>query len=251
MRTPVRALAVGALSLSILLSACGGGEEQATKEAAATPTPGGQAIPIASLADLKSFRYSITMHIEIPGLEDELFPGFAALLSDVEIRGASVAPDKSEMQMTLGESGQVMGAVVIGERTWFSSGEEWTETPNRASDVSLLSPEKVSGSVIDEEAFAGAKPTKEKLNGVDALHYTANQSGLGSLRELLGVAEPENDVPVETRMELWLTEDGGYPVRLMIDARGKDAEGEEVSVQLEMNVTDLNDPGIEIEPPHS
>ena len=251
MRTPVRALAVGALSLSILLSACGGGEEQATKEAAATPTPGGQAIPIASLADLKSFRYSITLHLEIPGLEDELFPGFAALLSDVEIRGASVAPDKSEMQMTLGESGQVMGAVVIGERTWFSSGEEWTETPNRASDVSLLSPEKVSGSVIDEEAFAGAKPTKEKLNGVDALHYTANQSGLGSLRELLGVAEPENDVPVETRMELWLTEDGGYPVRLMIDARGKDAEGEEVSVQLEMNVTDLNDPGIEIEPPHS
>jgi hypothetical protein len=155
------------------------------------------------------------------------------------------------MQMTLGESGQVMGAVVIGERTWFSSGEEWTETPNGAPDVSLLSPEKVSGSVIDEEAFAGAEPTKEKMNGVDALHYTANQSGLGSLRELLGVAEPENDVPVETRMDLWLTEDGGYPVRMVIDAGGTDTEGEEVSVQLEMNVTDLNDPGIEIEPPHS
>jgi len=251
MRTPVRALAVGALSLSILLSACGGGEGKTAKEGTQTPTPGGQAIPIASLAELKSFRYSITMHIEIPGLEDELLPGFAALLSDVEIRGASVAPDKSEMQMTLGESGQVMGAVVIGERTWFSSGEEWTETPNGAPDVSLLSPEKVSGSVIDEEAFAGAEPTKEKMNGVDALHYTANQSGLGSLRELLGVAEPENDVPVETRMDLWLTEDGGYPVRMVIDAGGTDTEGEEVSVQLEMNVTDLNDPGIEIEPPHS
>jgi len=251
MRTPVQALAVGALSLSILLSACGGGGDQTAKEAAATPTPGRQAIPIASLAELKSFRYSITMHIEIPGLEDELLPGFAALLSDVEIRGASVAPDKSEMQMTLGESGQVMGAVVIGERTWFSSGEEWTETPNGAPDVSLLSPEKVSGSVIDEEVFAGAEPTKEKMNGVDALHYTANQSGLGSLRELLGVAEPENDVPVETKMDLWLTEDGGYPVRMVIDAGGTDTEGEEVSVQLEMNVTDLNDPGIEIEPPHS
>jgi hypothetical protein len=251
MRTPVRALALGALSLSILLSACGGREEQTTTEATETPTSGGQAIPIASLAELKSFRYSITMHIEIPGLEDELFPGFAALLSDVEIRGASAAPDKSEMQMTLGESGQVMGAVVIGERTWFSSGEEWTETLNGAPDVSLLSPEKVSGSVIDEEAFAGAEPTKEKMNGVDALHYTANQSGLGSLRELLGVAEPENDVPVETRMDLWLTEDGGYPVRMAIDAGGTDAAGGEVSVQLEMNVTDLNDPGIEIEPPHS
>jgi len=251
MRTPVRALAVGALSLSILLSACGGGEEQTAKEAAETPTSGGQAIPVASLTELKSFRYSITMHIEIPGLEDELFPGFAALLSDVEIRGASVAPDKSEMQMTLGESGQVMGAVAIGERTWFSSGEEWTETPNGAPDVSLLSPEKVSGSVIDEEAFAGAKPTTEKMNGVDALHYTANQSGLGALRELLGVAEPENDVPVETRMDLWLTEDGGYPVKLMIDAGGTDTEGREMSIHLEMNVTDLNDPGIEIVPPHS
>ena len=251
MRTPVRALAVGALSLSILLSACGGGEDQTAKEAGETPTPDGQAIPIASLAELKSFRYSITMHIEIPGLEDQLLPGFAALLSDVEIRGASVAPDKSEMQMTLGESGQVMGAVAIGERTWFSSVEEWTETPNGAPDVSLLSPENVSGSVIDEKAFAGAKPAKEKMNGVDALHYTADQSGLGSLADLLGVAEPENDVPVETRMDLWLTEDGGYPVRVLIDARGTDAEGREMSVQLELNVTDLNDPGIEIEPPHS
>jgi hypothetical protein len=52
-------------------------------------------------------------------------------------------------------------------------------------------------------------------------------------------------------MDLWLTEDGGYPVRVVIDARGTDAEGREMSVQLELNVTDLNDPGIEIEPPHS
>src|SRR4030042_3233318 len=117
MRTPVRALAVGALSLSILLSACGGEEDQTPKEATEPPISGGQTIPVASLTELKSFRYSITMHIEIPGLEDELFPGFAALLSDVELRGASVAPDKSEMQMTLGESGQVMGAVAMGEGT--------------------------------------------------------------------------------------------------------------------------------------
>jgi hypothetical protein len=67
----------------------------------------------------------------------------------------------------------------------------------------------------------------------------------------LGVAEPENDVPVETRMDLWLMEDGGYPVRIVIDAGGTDTEGREISVQLEMNVTDLNDPGIEIESPHS
>jgi hypothetical protein len=251
MRTPVRALAVGALSLSILLSACGGGEEQTAKEAAETPTSGGQAIPIASLAELKSFRYSITMHIEIPGLEDELLPGLADFLSDVEIRGASVAPDKSEMQMVLGKAGKTMGAVVIGDKTWFSSGEEWTETPNGALDVSLLSPDTVSSSVINQEAFAGTEPAKEAISGVDTLHYTATQSGLGSLADLLGVAEPENDVPVETKTDLWLTEDGGYPVRVVIDARGTDAEGREVSVQLELNVTDLNDPGIEIEPPHS
>ena len=89
------------------------------------------------------------------------------------------------------------------------------------------------------------------MNGVDALHYTATQSGLGSLSDLFGVTEPENSGPVETKMELWLTEDGGYPVRVVIDAGGKDAEGREVSIQLEMNVTDLNDPGIKIEPPHS
>jgi hypothetical protein len=236
------------LLFSLLLSGCGGGG-QGAGEGTETPTPGGQGISMASLADLDSFRYSITMHIAIPGLEDQLLPGFAALLSDVEIHGAVVAPDKSEMQMTLGESGRTMGEVVIGERAWFSSGEEWTETPGGAPDVSLLSPEKLSGSIIDEKAFAGAEPAREKLNGVDALHYSQSQSGLGSLSELLGIGEPQSAVPVETKTDLWLTEDGRYPIKLMIDAGGKDAEGRDISVQLEMDVTDLNDPGIDISPP--
>jgi len=249
MRTPIRMLVAAGLLLPLLLSACGGGEEESTGHGTETPPSGGPAIPIASLADLESFRYSIEMHIGVPGLKDALLPGFAALLSDVEIRGAVVAPDKSEMQMTLGESGRTMGAVVIGEQTWFSSGEEWTETPNGAPDVSLLSPDKLSGSIIDGGAFAGSEPAREKLNGVDALHYSQTQSGLGSLRELLGIGEPRDDLPVETKMDLWLTEEGRYPIRLVIDARGKDEEEREVSIQLEMNVTDLNDPGIEIKPP--
>jgi len=249
MRTPIRMLVAAGLFFSLLLSACGGG--QGTREGTETPAAGGQAIPMASLADLDSFRYSIEMHIGMPGLEDELLPGFASLLSDVEIRGAVVAPDKSEMQMTLGESDRTMGAVVIGERTWFSSGEEWTETPNGAPDVSLLSPDKLSGSIIDEQAFAGSEPAREKLNGVDSLHYSQTQSGLGSLRELLGIGEPQDDVPVETKMDLWLTEDSGYPIRLVIDASGRDAEGRDVSIHLEMTVTDLNDPGIEIKPPRT
>jgi len=249
MRTPIRMLVAVGLVFSLLPSACGGG--QGAGEGTETPTPGGQAIPVASLADLDSFRYSMEMHIGMPGLKDELLPGFAALLSDVEIYGAVVAPDKSEMQMTLGESGRTMGAVVIGERTWFSSGEEWTETPNGAPDVSLLSPDKLSGSIIDEQAFAGSEPVREKLNGVDSLHYSQTQNGLGSLSELLGVGEPQDDVPVETQMDLWLTEDGGHPIRLVIDASGRDEEGQEVSIQLEMNVTDLNDPGIEIKPPRT
>jgi len=237
--------------MPILLSACGGGAEQTAKEAAETPTSDGRAIPISSLAKLKSFRYSLTMHIALPEMENELLPGLADFLSDVEIRGASVAPDKSEMQMVLGKAGKTIGAVVIGDKTWFSSGEEWTETPDGALDVSLLSPDTVSSSVIDQEAFAGTEPAKEAISGVDTLHYTATQSGLGSLRELLGLVELENDAPVETKMDLWLTEDGGYPVRMVIDAKGTDTEGREVSIQLEMNVTDLDDPGIEIEPPHS
>jgi len=251
MRAPVRALVVASLCLAIFLSACGGGNGSTAKEGTPTPASDGRAIPMASLAELKSFRYSMSMHISIPGMEDEPFPGFAALLSDVEIRGASVAPDKSEMQMILGKDGKTMGAVVIGERTWFSSGEEWTETPDGALDVSLLSPDTVSASVIDEEAFAGTEPAKEKINGIDTLHYNATQSGLGSLRELLGVVEPENDAPVDTKMDLWLTEAGGYPVRLVIDAQSTGTEEGDISIQLEMNVTDLDDPGIQIEQPHS
>jgi hypothetical protein len=243
MRTPVRALAVGALSLSILLSACGGWEERTTKEATATPTPGGQAIPIASLAELKSFRYTAEFRLDAPGV----------IFSRIEIEGSAVPPDKAAWRMTVGEGGNEVRVVIVGDRTWFFSDGVWAESPKmpRGPSASLLLPEKLSDAIIDEEAFRGREPKREQINGMETLHYSTTGAGLEFLALLTGSSEPGAEFDGDVKTNLWLTEDGGYPVRMVIDAGGTDTEGREISVQLEMNVTDLNDPGIEIEPPHS
>ena len=254
-----RWLVLATLFASLLLAACGGEEETKSTEEDRTDTPLAtaevtkeakeSAISIASLEELKSFRYTITMHVEMPELEDELLEGLAALFSDIEISGAFVAPDKSQMQMSLGGNGEEMGAIVIGDRTWSRFGDEWTESPEGAMDVEFFSPEDLMGSIIDEEALVGAETGREKVNGVDTLHYAVTETNLGRLTELFGADLQGSELVEEITIDLWLTEDGDYPTRIAAEMAGKDEEGRDMRVELEMNITDLNDPDIEIEPP--
>jgi hypothetical protein len=245
------------LAVVFLLAACEGDGEPAgeviaspslTQVPTQLPTLPPALVSIGPLDDLKGFRYAIKIVLHIPQMEDELLQGFASLLSDVEIRGASIPPDKSEMWMTFKNSGHTLGTMTVGGDTWFSSGEEWTETPNSTLDASLLTPEKISDAIVQEQMFVGVTPVREKLDGDSTLHYTATESGIRLLSLLLNTNQ-EYGVGGETRVDLWLTEEGHYPVKIMFDARSKDEQGRDVLVTLEMRVTNLNDPSIEITPP--
>jgi len=245
------------VGLVLLVAACdddGAPPEEAVASPAATepPTPVPTLPPalvsIGSLNELDSFRYSVRLSLSIPQMEDELLQGFASLLSEVEIRGASIPPDKSEMWIEFKNSGHALGTLIIGDNTWFNSAEEWTETPNSGLDASLLTPEKISGALAQEEMFAGVRPLREELDGVPALHYTVTQQGMRWLALLLNTEE-ESGITGETKVDLWLTEEGHYPIRITFDAHGKDEQGRDVLVTLEMQVTNLNDPLIEIVPP--
>jgi hypothetical protein len=246
------------LTVVALLTACEGdsgpaaGEviasPDATETATGLPTSPPASISVGALADLESFRYSIKISLSIPEMEEELLPGFASLLSDVEIRGASIPPDRSEMWMTFKESGHAVGTLIVGGEMWFSSDGEWTQTANPTLDASLLTPEKISGAIVQEQTFAGVTPVQEALDGVPTLRYSATEEGTRLLWLLLNTEE-EASAEGETSVDVWLTEEGDYPVRIAFDARSTDEEGRDALVTLEMRVTDLNDPSIEIEPP--
>lgn len=245
------------MGLVALTAACdddGAPPEEAVAFPAATGTPTPfptlppALVSIGPLSELESFRYSVRLSLSIPQMEDELLQGFASLLSEVEIRGASIPPDKSEMWIEFKNSGHSLGTVNIGGKTWFKSGEEWTETANPGLDASLLTPEEITAAIAREDMFTGVRPLHEELDGVPALHYTVIQQGMRLLALLLNTEE-ESGITGETRVDLWLTEEGHYPIRITFSADGKDEQGRDVLVTLEMQVTDLNDPLIEIVPP--
>ncbi len=251
-------LIVGSLFIALLLVACGDEETKpAAEDGADTPAATaevtkdakGPAVSIASLEELKSFRFTIEMHIEMPDLEDEMLEGLAALFSDIDVTGMFVAPDKSQMKIALGVDGEEMEAIVVGDQTWLRFGEEWTESTEGAMDVELFSPVDLKSSIIDEGMLAVAVTSKEKMNGVDTVHYAVTETSPEQLTELFGAELQGAEMVEEMTIDLWLTADGGYPTRIVAEMAGKDEDGRDMRVELEMNIIDLNDPDIDVEPP--
>ena len=75
------------------------------------------------------------------------------------------------------------------------------------------------------------------------------------VRQFLGgvLSDPESGIGDLSRfeMQLWVTEGtnslaGGLPVRLRADMAGKDASGRDFTVKIEMDVTNINDGGLNV-----
>jgi hypothetical protein len=64
----------------------------------------------------------------------------------------------------------------------------------------------------------------------------------------VGGAE-DAELPETFAMDIWLAEDGAWPVRMSLQASGQDDEGNPIDVEVFMEFRDINDPSIEIEVP--
>jgi hypothetical protein len=258
-RFSFRYLAVALILLgAIVLSACGGGgkEEQAAPgkapEAAATAaaTPGEEALGVAmapaqAFAKLKSYRVNAQLTLEGTAAE-----GPQALALGVE--GAFVAPDRSQVHVNADVGGVKLEeeSITVGGQAWVKTGGNWVEGDPQfklgdVSPASLLE-------CLDAEQLQRFKPSKQTVNGVDTLRYSIDQAGieaLGCSGAVLGQGAAPEGLPEDSSMELWLAENGGWPVRLTVTARGVMERGEEMNLNFSLDVTDANDPDISIEPP--
>lgn len=275
-------LVVAALMATVLLAACGGGEGEEEEQgpaapAAATATstaqPEGQAMATATPAtteaaaaaqlrceapsDVKSFRYVVAMKLDIPELREAQGAGdtgqgflgaFPGAFTDMEMHGAFVAPDRSEIRMRMGQDELVV--ITIGDRQWTKlPGGNWIESP-ASGEAEPFSPATLCEESFSDLELSGLKGKEETINGIKTRRYHLERTDLEALARLFGGLEEEvQDLPEQFVTDLWLAKDGNWPVRIEVKASGKDQQGRDFSIEVRMEIKDLNDSGIKIEPP--
>jgi hypothetical protein len=235
--------------LFALGAACSGGSEGNR----------GVAVSCDAMDDLDSFRYGISVKMQLPGLQSAsgatpapAFGAFAttlaALLSDFQIEGAYVAPDRR--QAILEFQGDEVELRQIGDQSWERLGDAWGELEPGSGEIQDLTPRIVCEELVRNLApsldESSAQP--DSVNGVSASRYALTRADLTELGNLLGLAAGA-DLPDEFQVDIWFAEDGKWPVKLDVRSQTTDPQGQLGSVELSMELRDVNDGGISIEPP--
>jgi len=238
------------------------GGATATPRASATGSDSARQIGCEFPSDIKSFRFEMTMKANLPSTPDAETPqseeplgdflgALSGLMGDMKMEGAVIVPDRSSMDMTIG--GHEFGSFVqIGSQSWMKLAglTDWQEQP--ASDEGFLFSPLDFCETAEEDlssALSQLEGEKETVNGIEAVHYHLDKADLTLLEEFLGTTEDMAGVPEEFSVDIWLAEDGDWPVRLNLEASGEDDEGQPLSFEISFEFKDFNDSSIKIEPP--
>ena len=248
-------ITLGAAALLLLVTACGGDKDSDAQGAVAAPLD--LSASANNLLETRSFRFDFAMKMELPDLgptsaEDDPFgAAFGAallgLFSDIRAEGAFVAPDSTEVKMTM--MGQEIGFVQIGKDAWVKYGARWEKADADDSlTMGLTNPTELFTEFLPAEVLKGARTTKEKVNGVDAVRYSFDKAAIEKLAMEAGETPAGLEELTEANLDVWLTGDN-IPVKVVLNATGKDEDGGKVGMKLEMNIKDLNSDSIRIRPP--
>jgi hypothetical protein len=239
----------------------------AVEEGSATPGPNGtsvQAVGCDFPSDIESFRFEMTMKAHLPSTpeaqateptEDTLgdFLGaLSGLMGDMKMEGAVIAPDRSSMEMTIGGH-EFASFVQVGSRSWrkVAGLTDWTEDTSSDGSDFLFSPLDFCETTGDDisAALSPLEGEKQTVNGIETMHYHLDKADLTLLQDFLGETQGLGELPEAFVMDVWLAEDGDWPVRMSFKASGKDDQGQDLSFEIFIEFKDFNDKGIEIEPP--
>lgn len=249
---------MSALALAVVaLAACTGGGASNSDSSQSSASVDASC---DALDKIESYRYSVSLQLDVPAPTSTAVPeatpdplgnvatALSELFRDLDLDGAFVAPDRSEILIRPGED--EVEIRTIGEKSWIRAGEEpWQEQEPPDEDV-LFTPATICADIVKDLApsLAASSGTEETVNGIDTVHYELDEADIKSLPELLG-RSGEEGLPSVFNVDVWLERDEGWPVRLQIEAAETDAQGEAISQELFLEFRDINDPNIEIEPP--
>lgn len=272
------ALLIVAPLLAALVAACGddGDEKEPTATAPAAEETATEAPPTtpeatepeptesAGLIPFDSLHYVVDLEITIaqPGEADETF-------ISGQIEGDYVAPDSHAFSNTF-EFGGLSGTeeiVIIGDDAWIREGQgDWTATSRLAPEIvntlDLTSADPGFLSATDlAEGISALDSEPDSVNGVQTRRYQIPKEAIETLSEILGEDFLADTAGLEDfEMTVWLDEETDGLVRAELTATaspdifGDDAgfnlaEDATVTISMTIDVTQINDPAIEIEPP--
>jgi hypothetical protein len=201
---------------------------------------------VATLQQLKSFRFELKLSVDFSGdmTEDALGAALLGALGNIEMKGAYVAPDSFEAQVQM--FGEDVGFVQIGDTAWVKIGRSWEAT--NAEDLGLTSDfGDLLGDVLPAEVLDVAKTSREKVNGVETVKYSWDKAALARLLASFGETADMSDID-DASLSIWMMDDV-VPVKMSMTLAGSDEDGNKMSMKLDFNLRDINDPGIRIKPP--
>jgi len=231
------------------------------REGTPSPRPTGssaQAVGCEFPSDIESFRFEMTMKANLPSTPEAGTPeplgdflgALSGLMGDTKMVGAVILPDRSSMEMTIGDH-EFGSFIQIGSQSWSKVAglTDWTEQ-SASEESEFLSPLDFCETTEEglSSALSGLEGEKETVNGIEAIHYHLDKADLALLEELLGGTE-DLGLPEEFTMDVWLAEDGDWPVRMSFVTSSEDDEGQSLSFEILVEFKDFNDSSIKIEPP--
>lgn len=182
----------------------------------------------ANLSNITSYKFSMSMKGGSVG----------DLLGGQPMKGTVVIKPTKAVQMSF----MGMEFVEIDGKTWVKMGDSWVsgDSGSSASMADSFAPEKMFGSTLSGTAVDGYRAAgDEQKNGTATVHYVADASMLNEYASLFGVDNATN-----WSAEVWIAKDGGYPVSMAVTASG----GTE-AFEMTFDITNVNDPGNEVETP--
>jgi hypothetical protein len=269
-----------ALSLAAaLMAACNGGGNgessptaQPTGEGSPTSQPTGEGSPTSqpteqavtspscqALASLKSYRYVSNVTLDSPEeivSPSEGQPTPVATLTreftgpfhfEYNIDASVVAPDRIDALVTTGV-GEPFNMIAIGDQSWATFQGEWQEVAPQYGIP--YKPLDVCSALFPQLDLSQAQGEKETVNDVAALHYAFAAIPPGEA--IAGIFGPGSDMDVlfqTMTVEVWVAEKGDWPVRMDVQSSGLYGDGRELSGHVRIELRDINDEDIKVEPP--
>lgn len=252
-------LAVAGL-LTALAVACGGGGEP-EGEGSPTPPPTGEdaaLAPCGALQALKAYRYSVSLEVESPEPEEspaEARPTSTSTLIreitgdwgfEYNIEASFVAPDR--LEVFISGIGSPFSMIFIGDQTWIDFSGRWR--PSTQPQHVPYRPLDICEAVLTELDLSHAQPQEDKVNDVKSVHYSFSQIPSGQAWTRIYGAGSDLDILFEKLdVDLWLAEEGNWPVRVDIRSSGLYGDGRELRAHLLLDIRDANSGDIRVEPP--
>lgn len=252
-------VAVAALVMAVIISACAGASPTPTPTPTPepTPTPTPTVVPTPppesalepyyqALEALEAYTATLLMQYE-PAEGSDQAP-FEVFFSEERVKGelprqrvyvrglSSVDPNVTRDEATY---------VFIGDETWFRSGDErfYTTRPNQRR--LFLSPEDMIPSTAE---LSSQGPYDRPINGVAVEYFTiANPDTLFTD----SASEPEN--PELLQGDVWIAQEGQYIVRYVLRIQADDlklrSDPTPGVLTIEYNVTAVAPDALDIQPP--